>query len=472
MLFNSLTFLLFFIIVLTIYNAKLSWKLKKYFLLIGSYFFYAAWHPPLIVLLWISTASDWFIASKLSTTKSSTLKKWLLFLSVLINLGLLIYFKYSAFLLSNLQSILDSTNVQIKLPSDSIILPLGISFYTFQSMSYTIDIYKGRLKPSKNLSDFALYVSFFPQLVAGPIVKARKFLPQLIHPKFTKLHNLYWGLLLSTFGLFQKVIVADTLLAPIANTTFEMPSTLSLVDSWVGVLAFSVQILSDFSGYSLMAIGIAYCFGFKLPKNFNAPYSSIGFSDFWKRWHISLSSWLKEYLYISIGGNRKSLNRTYFNLMVTMLLGGIWHGASWSFIMWGALHGFFLVLEHMFKNRFNPKLLNHYVFRTLAGIFTFLLVNIAWVFFRSPEISSSFLYLEAMLGMNEFASETLNSFQINVTIAVVAATLLAQRLFRYRNLRSEIMRLPSWAISAIWVLMIVTILGSDNNANEFVYFQF
>jgi len=471
-LFNSITFLLFLVIVLTVYNLKLPWKLKKGILLFASYFFYAAWHPPFIILLWISTASDWFIASRLSTADSLRRRKWLLFLSLLVNLGLLIYFKYSVFLLSNFQSILDLTNFRMELPSNSIVLPLGISFYTFQSMSYTIDIYKGRLKPSKNLSDFALYVSFFPQLVAGPIVKAREFLPQLINPKFTKLHNLYWGLLLSTFGLFQKVIVADTLLAPVADTAFEMPSTLSLVDSWVGVLAFSVQILSDFSGYSLIAIGIAYCFGFKLPKNFNAPYSAIGFSDFWKRWHISLSSWLKEYLYISIGGNRKSLNRTYFNLMVTMLLGGMWHGASWSFIMWGALHGFFLVLEHMLKNRFNPKLLKNYVFRTLAGIFTFLLVNIAWVFFRSPEISSSFLYLEAMLGMNEFAIETLNLFQINVTVAVVAATLLAHRFFRYRNLRSEIMRLPSWATSVIWALMIVIILGSDNNANEFVYFQF
>ena len=269
--------------------------------------------------------------------------------SLAVNLGLLGFFKYRVFFLENFVALLNSVGVDFHPARPSIILPVGISFYTFQTLSYTLDIYMGKMKPARSFLDYALFVTFFPQLVAGPIVRAAHFLPQCEDARRTTLSQLGWGLSLILFGLFQKSVIADGLMAPVVERVYDSGEVLSFGAGWVGTLAFAMQIFCDFSGYSTCAIGTAMCLGFWLPVNFRSPYAAIGFSDFWRRWHVSLSSWLRDYLYIPLGGNRKGTARTYVNLMITMLLGGLWHGASWNFVIWGGLHGVYLIVERLLK---------------------------------------------------------------------------------------------------------------------------
>ncbi|MCD4722509.1 MAG: hypothetical protein K8S13_22030 [Desulfobacula sp.] len=341
MVFNSLTFLVFFGIVLIVHNLRISWTAKKLSLIYFSYLFYAAWNPPFVVLLWISTLVDWKAGKKIYFARNIFQKRLYLVLSLIVNLGLLGFFKYGNFLLDNFISIMNVFNISFHPAKPDIILPVGISFYTFQSISYTIDIYKGRMKPWKSSIDFAMYVTFFPQLVAGPIVRATDFLPQCSLPKASSGKQLSWGFFLLVTGLFEKVFMADTLLAPVADAVYSGIGQTGFADAWIGTLAFSGQIFFDFAGYSTCAIGAALCLGFILPDNFRFPYGAVGFSDFWQRWHISLSSWLRDYLYIPLGGNRKGNTRTQINLMLTMLIGGLWHGASWRFVAWGGCMAFF-----------------------------------------------------------------------------------------------------------------------------------
>ena len=275
---------------------------------------------------------------------------WLV-VSLSVNLGLLGFFKYGTFLLDNFITFSELLGIPFTPAKPDIILPVGISFYTFQTLSYTLDIYFRKSRPWSSFLDYALFVTFFPQLVAGPIVRSSEFLPQCLTPRRATLERFSWGLILLVSGLFQKIVVADGLLAPIVEKVYDtgmVPDTLS---AWCGTLAFSGQIFCDFAGYSSCAIGVAMCLGFKIPDNFRSPYAAIGFSDFWGRWHISLSSWLRDYLYIPLGGNRKGAAGTYINLMLTMLIGGLWHGASWTFVFWGGLHGLYLAVERMFRTR-------------------------------------------------------------------------------------------------------------------------
>ena len=265
--------------------------------------------------------------------------------SLVANFGLLGYFKYGTFLLENFLAVVRSLGWDLTLATPSIILPVGISFYTFQTLSYTLDVYRRKTTPADSFLDYALYVTFFPQLVAGPIIRAVDFLPQCRRPKSFHGQAIGWGLCLMLLGLFEKMAVADGLLAPIAEAVYDSPAHLDFVSAWCGTFAFAGQIFLDFAGYSLCAIGAALCLGFGIQDNFRFPYAAAGFSDFWRRWHISLSSWLKDYLYIPLGGNRHGWFRTFASLMITMLLGGLWHGASWTFVVWGGLHGFYLAVE-------------------------------------------------------------------------------------------------------------------------------
>src|SRR5688572_18835656 len=260
---------------------------------------------------------------------------------------MLIFFKYGTFLLDNFVTIVNSMGIDYQPAKPNIILPAGISFYTFTTLCYTIDMYKRESKPVKTLLDFSLFVTFFPHLVAGPIVRPPQLVPQFATPKSANRQQMMQGLFLLTLGLFMKVVMADTFLAGPSDSVFNFGNQLSGLDAWMGVLAFSGQIFFDFAGYSTCAIGVAMCLGFTLPENFRFPYAAIGFSDFWRRWHITLSSWLRDYLYIPLGGNRKGKGRTYINLMLTMLLGGLWHGASWTFVVWGGLHGLYLCAERL-----------------------------------------------------------------------------------------------------------------------------
>jgi alginate O-acetyltransferase complex protein AlgI len=438
---------------------------------LSSYIFYAAWNPPFVILLWISTLVDWFAGKKIARSKSNGGRRFFLILSLLTNLGLLAYFKYGGFLLETFTTFIQNVGLEYQPAVPNIILPVGISFYTFQSLSYSLDIYRGKLKPWHSFSDFALYVTFFPQLVAGPIVRAVDFLPQCQQPRRANSCQWGWGMSLLIIGLFEKVILADTVMAPVADTVFSDPMNAGTTDAWSGVLAFSAQIFFDFSGYSLCAIGAAMTFGYILPDNFRFPYAAIGFSDFWQRWHISLSSWLRDYLYIPLGGNRKGPFRTYVNLMITMLLGGLWHGAAWTYVAWGGLHGLYLAVERYLCSILGQvQLFKTALVRLILGLLTFFLVTITYVFFRSREFGDAFQLLKMMFCYGE--RQLLTSGQVQLIIVGLVVLLTGQAFLRNSSLEQFFSRLP---VSLRVVLLAGALLALSLHTGgdrAFIYFQF
>ena len=474
MLFNSVTFVVFFAVLLGLYYALRSWRMQKTLLLVASYAFYAAWNPPFVILLWISTVIDWFAARRMDGEDDRRKRIALLCVSLAANLGLLGFFKYGGFMLENFQNVVGFYGMTFEAAKPDIILPVGISFYTFQTMSYTLDVFLGRSKSSKSFLDFALYVTFFPQLVAGPIVRATHFLPQCETPRRATRGMFHWGLFLMTLGLFQKIVLADVMLAGAADTVFGWSrGPVATLDAWLGVLAFSGQIFFDFAGYSTTAIGAAMCFGFSLPDNFRCPYAAVGFSDFWQRWHISLSSWLRDYLYIPIGGNRRGIIRTNANLMVTMLLGGLWHGASWTFVVWGGLHGLYLGAERHLRSRFGGAAwIASWPGKIALGALTYFLVNITWVFFRASDFGSAKLLLLSMFGVITDGAEILPSLEIVKVVGVVAALVITHWIHRSIPVEKAAERLPGWAHGLVWGGMLVLLGVTQGSDNAFIYFQF
>lgn len=470
MVFNSLTFLLFFGLVLVFSRLRFSWTGKKMGLVCFSYLFYAAWNPPFVILLWISTLIDWIAGNRIWASRGSFQRRFYLILSLAVNLGLLGFFKYGNFLLDNFIAVLGLLNIAYQPLGPDIVLPVGISFYTFQSMSYTIDIYRGRMKPWDSFVDFALYVTFFPQLVAGPIVRARDFLSQCITPKTGSARQILWGGGLLVTGLFEKVFLADTLLAPVSDAVFTKTGQAGFVDAWMGTLAFSAQIFFDFAGYSTCAVGAALCLGFVLPDNFRFPYGALGFSDFWQRWHISLSSWLRDYLYIPLGGNRKGDFRTYGNLMLTMLIGGLWHGASWRFVAWGGLHGIFLVMERFMKRKWGPLSGNRVWTPFILALTTYLLIVVTWVFFRAQNFSEAFVLLYQMFHFN--GSGILGQGDIAMVAAVSICLFGFHFAMRNRSFEDLVSGTPVGvrAFGLALMLIILTLTPGDDRA--FIYFQF
>lgn len=475
MLFNSLPFLIFFLVVIPGYQLPLPWPAKKVFLLIASYFFYASWNPPFIVLLWISTVMDWFLAKGLYAMRLSRARWPLLLLSLAMNLGMLGVFKYGNFILDNFAALSQGLHIPFSKPALNVILPVGISFYTFQSLSYTLDVYMGRRVPAKSFLDYALYIAFFPQLIAGPIVRSQDFLPQCEQPPKPNRSQFHWGLSLMVLGLFEKVVIADFLMAPVTERVFNSASVPGFADSWLGALAFSVQIFCDFAGYSTCAIGTALCFGFVLTRNFHFPMASAGFSDFWKRWHISLSTWLRDYLYIPLGGNRKGKIRTYINLMLTMLIGGLWHGASWTFVVWGGLHGFYLCAERFLKNAargWNLQINKWTLF--LLCFMTYLAVCFTWVFFRAPDLSRALEMTGSMLSfrVGNGASALLSPAQAKIVLAAAGILFMIHFVFRRQTLKRIAVRMPKWVKCAALVLMLLLIWSFGGEDRAFIYFQF
>jgi len=471
MLFNTVGFFAFLAVVLALYYlVPLSWKQKKFMLLMASYIFYGLWNPPLILLLWISTIIDWKAGNMLANTNLVKNRKFWLILSMLVNLGFLAFFKYGNFLMENFQFLVSLVGITYTPPKWDILLPMGISFYTFQTMSYTIDLYYKRIQPAKTFLDFALYVTFFPQLVAGPIVRSDELVPQFYEPKRATQQQFFLGSLLLTIGLFQKTIFADSLLSGVADSVFGSGDLLHPLDAWIGVLAFSGQIFFDFAGYSLCAIGLALMLGFILPDNFRYPYGSIGFSELWRRWHISLSSWLRDYLYISLGGNRFGISRTYVNLMMTMLLGGLWHGAAWTFVVWGFLHGFFLVVERLMKNVITLKS-THWTSGILLAFLTFNCVNITWVFFRAKDFKTALNLLGSMFFIHgDKAILTTN----HLVLVGILMTLLFTGHFAMRNhsLVGVIGKTPNWLLITVWGIMLYGLMIVQTSGQQFIYFQF
>ena len=398
MIFNSLTFVAFFLLVLAVWHLRLPWFGRKMFLLVASYIFYAAWNPPFVILLWVSTVVDWWAAQAMvKSEKPLTRKLWML-ASVVVNLGMLAFFKYGQFLLDNFIVIAGSIGIDYQPAQYAIVLPVGISFYTFATLSYTLDVYLRRSKPAKNFLDYALFVTFFPHLVAGPIMRPTELVPQFAEPKRANRSMLLFGLALITLGLFQKVVLADGFLGPVVEKVYDAREGVPMMlDAWVATLAFSGQIFCDFAGYSTTAIGVALCLGFAMPDNFRFPYAAIGFSDFWRRWHITLSSGCA-IICTSAWRNRHGEGRTYTALMGTMLLGGLWHGASWTFVAWGGLHGLYLSVERWLKQRFAGYAPGRWMLVAI-GVLTFVLINITWVFFRAKDFGVAAKMLTSMAGM-------------------------------------------------------------------------
>ncbi|RMZ50297.1 MBOAT family protein [Flavobacteriaceae bacterium PRS1] len=471
MLFNSLSFVLFLFIVLALYYSKLfNWTSKKRMLLLSSYIFYGMWNPPLIILLWMSTMVDWKAGKRLAVEDNQKKRKFWLILSMCVNLGFLGFFKYGDFLLENFTALMNSIGVDFQAQPMDIILPMGISFYTFQTMSYTIDMYNRKIERAKTFLDFALYVTFFPQLVAGPIVRAKDLITQFYEPKKATVNQFVWGLFLLTMGLFLKVVMADTLLSGTADDVFSSDKILNVWDAWTGTLAFSGQIFFDFSGYSTCAIGIALMLGIILPDNFRYPYASIGFSEFWKRWHISLSSWLRDYLYIPLGGNRHGITRMYVALMLTMLLGGLWHGAAWTFVIWGALHGIYLVVERLLKNKIHIKI-NAWN-GVLLALLTYTLVNFTWVFFRAREFSTAKNMIGSMLFMNGDGEKILGTFDIIKVFTVITILFLCHWVMRNTSMKSVSLKTSPWILGIVWAIMFFLIVIAQGSGEQFIYFQF
>ncbi|TGK41457.1 MBOAT family O-acyltransferase [Leptospira andrefontaineae] len=388
--------------------------ISKPFLLAGSYFFYMSWNPKFGLLLFGTTVLDYWIG-RLMDQKEGRSRAILLSISLVLNIGVLAFFKYFIFFMQSGNAALSAFGLNLSFPVWRIVLPVGISFYTFQSLSYTIDVFRREILPEKNFWNYALFLSFFPQLVAGPIVPAKTFLPQLKSWVTWKELPLKEGLVLILIGVWKKVVIADQL-SILPDSFYRSPTEFSSAYAWAAVFAYSLQIYCDFSGYTDIALGCAFLLGFKLTENFRMPYLASGFSDFWRRWHISLSSWLRNYLYIPLGGNRKSELRTYVNLFLTMLLGGLWHGASWNFVVWGGFHGIFLGLERLGKRFwpgfFSPENGSGVLGRFSYRIFVILAVVLCWVFFRSPNWKTTGIVFEKLFRFSSGADPAYSTLRI------------------------------------------------------------
>ncbi len=475
MLFNSIIFLIFFSLVIPTYYF-LSIKNRKYFLLLVSYFFYGYWDYRFCSLLLISTVIDYFTGKYIYLHDKTIVRKRLLYISLFSNLGLLGFFKYFNFFIDSFNSSIAFLGYQLDFLHINIILPVGISFYTFQTLTYTIDIYRKELTPTKSFVDFALYVSFFPQLVAGPIERAKALLPQIERmPNPTK-QQFREGIVLITVGMFKKVMIGDTT-GRIVDQIFAQPEYYSSAQVFMGLILFSIQIYADFSGYSSIARGTAKMLGIELMENFNQPYLSANITEFWRRWHISLSTWLKDYLYITLGGNRKGNLRTYVNLMITMLLGGLWHGASWTFVVWGGLHGVYLSIHKILlgdkkvNTTYNYLGLNNFLLHCGKIIFTNFLVLLTWLFFRAKSFSEAWYILTRLF----YWKSDFYDVRVFGIIATFSIVIVLIDIFEYYFKRHDFLLLLRGQyrygiILTTWLIIFLYLLQAK--PMPFIYFQF
>ncbi len=488
MLFNSLHFLVFFIVVTTTYFV-IPHKFRWFLLLASSCYFYMAFVPIYILILGFTIVIDYFAGIFLENSQGKK-KKLFLIASLIANIGVLAVFKYYNFLNDNLNILIHGIGYQNPIPYLSILLPVGLSFHTFQAMSYTIEVYRGKQKAERHFGIYSLYVMFYPQLVAGPIERPQNLLHQFYEKYYFDYQRVTDGLKLMAWGLFKKVIIADRL-ATVVDNVYNNPLDHTGLSFIIATIFFSFQIFCDFSGYSDMAIGAAQVMGFKLMKNFDRPYHSKSIHEFWGRWHISLSTWFKDYLYISIGGNRVSIPRWYFNLFIVFLISGLWHGANWTFVIWGALHGFYLVFAIITKNVRNTIAnfigLNKFPrFNNFLQIsITFALATFAWIFFRANSVSNAFYIIKhSITGLYQNLSNLYHHLPLNLKLGLskrelligVLAIILMEIIHIMQNkykMRDWIRSKPTylrWSIYYAVVLMIV-FLGVYEN-RQFIYFQF
>lgn len=469
MLFNSLAFLVFLPVVLVTVGV-LPRRWRNPFLLLASYYFYACWDWRFLSLLCITTVVDYCVALWIHASDDERRRKLLLLASITINLGILGFFKYFNFFLGSALRLLQTVGIQASPYTLSVILPVGISFYTFQSMSYAIDVYRRQMEPVRGLLDFALYVSYFPQLVAGPIERASHLMPQILAPAPVTAERVEIGLVLILVGFVRKVLIADGV-APEVDRLFSGAVELNSGLALRAAVLFSLQVYGDFAGYSDIARGTSELLGIRLRNNFEQPYLSRSMTEVWTRWHVSLSSWLRDYLYIPLGGNRYGTWKTYRNLMLTMLIGGLWHGANWTFVAWGGLHGLFLVIERMLgvgrnqQRRTSGKRTNPLVV-VCTTLYAFSLWTLAVVFFRSRTVSFAVHLISSVARLENLTAIGLKPF-------LVGAAVLAIDIPQYLSGEHAVFRrLPWWVQSPLYATACLLLILLGGLEVPFIYFQF
>ena len=477
MLFNSIDFAIFLPIIFILYwfFTKKKLKLQNFLIVVASYIFYGWWDWRFLSLILFSTIVDYSIGISLSKQENKAKRKTLLLASILINLGFLGFFKYYNFFLDNFITAFSFFGTEIKANSLNIILPIGISFYTFQTLSYTIDVYKRKLQPTKDFIAFSAFVSFFPQLVAGPIERATNLLPQFYKKRSFDYKNAMIGLRQIIWGLFKKVVIADTC-AQYANeifNTYEIYSSTTLI---IGAIAFAFQIYCDFSGYSDIAIGLSRLFGFKLMRNFNYPYFSRDIAEFWRRWHISLSTWFRDYLYIPIGGSKVENWKVIRNVFIIFIVSGFWHGANWTFIVWGILNALYF-LPSMLNNK-NRRHLNIIAenknIPSLKELFfmakTFFLVVFSWIFFRAEDMQTAITYIKKIFTFS-LEVERLRIERYSVEIfPLILLLIIIEWMGRHQEF--PLLKDNKYQLKTILIILFILVLGNFSDMNDFIYFQF
>lgn len=440
---------------------------REYLVLLASYVFYGAWNPFFIPLIVASSFWGWYLGLLLGRTSNQSLRRRYTWLSLFLSLSMLGYFKYANFFAENLALLLG-----IKWYYADIILPVGISFFTFQTMSYTIDLYRERIPVCTSLRKFMIFVAFFPQLVAGPIVRASEFLPQLDKHIRLKWHDVSIGSQIFLGGAVQKVLIADNL-STFVDPVFTTPQLFSSITLWLAAISYGIQIFCDFSGYSLMAIGVARALGYELPKNFDMPYVATSITEFWRRWHMTLSFWMRDYLYIPLGGNRNGTGKTYLNLIVTTLLGGLWHGASWNFVLWGGMHGVALAV-HKLWNSYTENWKNIKqapLYKLFSWAITMLLVGMLWVPFRSVDFSTTISFYKNLLPDGEGIQ------WLHPTVIIILAMVTVWHLiylFQNSFLSAFPSPRPHETVPALVIgsFLVLIVLFAPIHASPFIYFQF
>lgn len=470
MIFTSFTFVVFFVLLIGLLLISRNANYRIYVLLAASYIFYGWWNVKYLALICSVSVIGWLFGYLIAVETQKIKRKIYLICSITILLLSLSYFKYFNLFLEATNHLLN-TNI----PFMDIVLPVGISFFTFHTLSYIIDIYHNKIPACRSLAKFLLFVSFFPQLVAGPIVRASELLPQLDQTIRFKKENILAGCQLFLGGALQKVFIADNL-SQFVDDVFLSPGIYTQSTLWLAVFAYGIQIFCDFAGYSLMAIGVAKFLGFNLPKNFDMPYCAKNITEFWRRWHISLSSWLRDYLYISLGGNRKGVVRTQVNMFITMLLGGLWHGASWNFVIWGGLHGIALGLNrlwHVFLSEKVKQAIGLKGYTLLSWGITLLFVNLLWIPFRSPNFETTALFFQRLF----VANDGIQWFH-TPTLIILLLVSMWHIMYQYRSSILVDFPVNAYKLNAyknIFILLFafyVLILFSPMNASPFIYFQF
>jgi alginate O-acetyltransferase complex protein AlgI len=475
MLFNSLEFLLFLPIVFVLYwfVFKNQLRLQNILLLVASYVFYGWWDWRFLSLIILSTFLDYFVALSLQKTSNTFHRKLLLGLSLFGNLGMLGFFKYYNFFVSSWIAAWSTLGVTMEATTLNIILPVGISFYTFQTLSYTIDVYREEMKPTHNFIDFAAFVTFFPQLVAGPIERASHLLPQFHVKRQFNYENAVLGCKLIVWGMFKKVVVADNC-SYFVNKIFDNPEVFSSGELFLGMVFFAFQIYGDFSGYSDIAIGLSKLFGFDLMINFKFPYFSRDIAEFWRRWHISLSTWFRDYIYIPLGGSKGTIGLQIRNVMIIFLVSGFWHGANWTYVVWGLFHALLFLPLLLFNVNRSHLITKSYGWIDFAKISaTFFIVCVGWVFFRADSIADAFQYLTHMFELKRLSLSLFYSTNANLMIFALSA--LAIMIVSFQELiwvinKREVPKLTS--IGTLLLVLLIFFMGSFKNQMDFIYFQF